>query len=161
MVEQQGVVVAVEDGDAWVRVGGQSGCPACDEGRGCGAGLFGRLLQRGEARVRVANRLGVRPGQAVTLGLREADFLSLVLRLYGLPLLAGLGGALGAWAIAAPRLGTAGWAIDLACAAGACLVGGLVLRHVRRGLAGRFTDLSPEMLDPTVHLECASFDRTE
>lgn len=93
MIEQQGRIVRASDESAWVTIGPRGGCSACDAGQGCGAGLFGRLLQRKPLTVRVANpaRLGV--GRSVVLGIPELFFLRLVLRLYALPLVAGLAGA--------------------------------------------------------------------
>lgn len=96
MIEQQGRVVAVDSGEALVQLGGRAGCPACDAGRGCGAGVFGRILRRRAVVMTFDNHLEARAGQAVVVGLPEAWFLSLVARFYLFPLLAGLaGGALG------------------------------------------------------------------
>ena len=93
MLEQQGRVVAAANGRVSVRLGGQSGCAACDAGRGCGAGVFGRLLRRRPLILEFGNHLDARCGQAVVVGVPEAWFLRLVARFYLLPLLAGLGGA--------------------------------------------------------------------
>ena len=94
MIEQQGVVVASRSGRAQVRLGGRSGCTACDAGRGCGAGIFGRLLRRRPLVLTLDDALGVSPGQAVMVGLPESWFLTLVTRFYLYPLLAGLVGAM-------------------------------------------------------------------
>ena len=93
MIEQQGQVLAVSGDLASVRLGGSSGCPACDAGKGCGAGVFGRLLQRKPAVLDLDNTLDAHAGQAVVVGLPESLFLRLVFRLYLTPLLAGLAGA--------------------------------------------------------------------
>ncbi len=93
MIEQQGQVVAVVGEMARVRIGGSSGCPACDAGKGCGAGIFGRLVNRKPTVLELATGLDVRVGQVVMVGLPESVFLLLVTRLYLLPLLAGLAGA--------------------------------------------------------------------
>jgi sigma-E factor negative regulatory protein RseC len=96
MIEQQGRVVAADSGKAFVRLGGEAGCPACDAGRGCGAGVFGRMLRRREMVMAFDNHLEARAGQAVVVGLPEAWFLSLMARFYLVPLLAALaGGVLG------------------------------------------------------------------
>jgi len=94
MIEQQGRVECVDATHAWVRIGSRSGCAACDAGHGCGAGIFARLLKRDSLLVRVPNGSGAKAGNAVVLGIPEAAFLDLVVRLYGLPLLAGMAGAL-------------------------------------------------------------------
>jgi sigma-E factor negative regulatory protein RseC len=93
MIEQQGQVIEVSEGCASVRLGGNSGCPACDAGKGCGAGVFGRLLQRKPVVLLLENTINARTGQAVVAGLPESLFLRLVFRLYLFPLLAGLVGA--------------------------------------------------------------------
>ena len=93
MIEQQGRVVGVGDGRISVRIGASTGCSACDAGKGCGAGLFGRLLRRKPVVLDFDNSVDAGPGQAVVVGLPEAVFLRLVLRLYLYPLMAGLLGA--------------------------------------------------------------------
>ncbi|MEJ8566633.1 SoxR reducing system RseC family protein [Elongatibacter sediminis] len=131
MIEQQGCVIGVDGGTARIRVGPASGCPACDSGQGCGAGVFGRLLRRRPVELRLENGAGVEAGDAVFVGLPERLFLSLVARLYLLPLLAGLAGAaLGHY------LGTvadfSGARLDLAA-----LAGGVTGVAVALGLTGR------------------------
>jgi len=46
MIEQNVQVVRCAEERIWVRMGSQSGCTACDNGNGCGAGVFAKLLQR-------------------------------------------------------------------------------------------------------------------
>ncbi len=93
MIEQQGKVVAVAGNLADVRLGGTTGCIRCDAGKGCGAGVFGRLLKRKPAVVSLANTVSAKPGQAVMVGIPETLFLRLAARFYLLPLLAGVAGA--------------------------------------------------------------------
>lgn len=93
MLEQQGEVISTGGGRASVRLGGRSGCAACDAGNGCGAGVFGRLLRRRPVILEFENHLDAHPGQAVVVGIPEAWFLRLTARFYLFPLLAGLGGA--------------------------------------------------------------------
>jgi len=92
MLEQQGRVIAVSGDFASIRLGGSRGCSACAAGKGCGAGIFARLFQRKAATLNLVNRLDVRAGQVVIVGLPESSFLFLVFRLYLFPLLAGLAG---------------------------------------------------------------------
>lgn len=100
MLRSQGATVSV-------RVGGQSGCSACDQGKGCGAGIFGKLLRRKPVVLEVANAIGAGEGQAVMLAISETLFLRMVMRLYGWPLLAGLAGAAVAqWLAARSGVGT-------------------------------------------------------
>jgi sigma-E factor negative regulatory protein RseC len=93
MIEQQGRVVAVRNGLADVRLGGTTGCSSCDAGRGCGAGVFGRLLKRRPVVLSLENTVDARQDQAVMVGIPEALFLNLVTRHYLYPLLAGIAGA--------------------------------------------------------------------
>jgi len=112
VIEQQARVVTVEQGRVQVRIGGQTGCSACDDGKGCGAGLFGKLLKRHPVEMELDNSIGAINGQAVLLGMSEALFLKLVFRLYGLPLLAGLLGAVGGHWLAV-NMGAGAGMIDL------------------------------------------------
>ena len=93
MIEQQGKVVAVANGKASVRLGGNSGCASCDAGRGCGAGVFGRLLKRKPVILELENRVNAEQGQPVMVGIPEALFLRMIARLYLYPLLAAIAGA--------------------------------------------------------------------
>lgn len=111
MIAQQGRVISVSDDGLIVRVGGTTGCSACDAGKGCGAGVFGRLLRRNPIDIEVPNEVDARVGQAVQLGIAEQRFLALVFRLYVFPLMAGLVGAALGYAIAT-KGGYSGWAVD-------------------------------------------------
>jgi len=129
LIEQQARVSRSGGATAWVRIGGQAGCTACDAGRGCGAGVFGKLLRRRPVEIEVANLIGATEGQAVRLAIAETLFLRLVARLYGWPLLAGLAGAAAAqWLSVAAGAGSA--ETDLAAAAGglAAVAALLILR---------------------------------
>lgn len=131
MIEQQGKVVAESNGQVKVRLGGQSGCTACDAGKGCGAGIFGRLLNRKPLLLEFENTIGAVCDQAVMVGLPEKLFLRLVSRLYLAPLLAGLAGAVvGHYFSVNVEAGRA--AADAVTLAGALVAGGFVLRHYRR-----------------------------
>jgi sigma-E factor negative regulatory protein RseC len=93
VIEQQGRVVNVQDGFAAIRLGGTGGCASCDAGKGCGAGVFGRLLKRSPMTVNLENTVNARQNQPVLVGIPESLFLKLVARFYLYPLLAGLAGA--------------------------------------------------------------------
>lgn len=139
MIEQQGLVVASSGGRAQVRLGGRSGCAACDAGRGCGAGIFGRLLRRRPVVLTLANALAVRQGQAVVVGLPESWFLTLLVRFYLYPLLAGLVGAmLGHYVSVKFEAATA--VKDAAALFGAVLAGVAAVRHNRKW-STEFSDL--------------------
>ena len=127
MIEQQGKVIAVDGERIRVRIGASAGCSACDAGRGCGAGLLGRLLRRKEAVLSFDNDIGAATGQAVVVGLPESVFLGLVLRLYLLPLLAALGGAV-AVQILAVHLQFSESTTDLAVLSGGLFAGVIAVR---------------------------------
>lgn len=93
MLEQRGTILEQAGGLATIRVGPVAGCPACAAGKGCGAGILGRLLQRNAVLVQLENPTSAKPGDVVIVGIPERLFLSLLLRLYLRPLLMGLTGA--------------------------------------------------------------------
>lgn len=144
MIEQQGRVVAAQDGHIEVRVGASAGCGACEAGKGCGAGLLGRLLRRKEVVLAFENEIGAAVGQAVVVGLPEPVFLRLVLRLYLYPLLAALGGAI-AGQFLAVHLQFSELTTDLAVLSGGLLAGFLAITR----LGGRKVEFPGQ---PDVHL---------
>lgn len=93
MIEQQGRVSGLEAGRASITLESVSGCPACDAGKGCGAGVFGRLVQRKPLTLVLESGAELEPGQAVIVGIPETFFLHLLFKLYLAPVLAGLAGA--------------------------------------------------------------------
>ncbi|NOR19346.1 MAG: hypothetical protein GQ538_04590 [Xanthomonadales bacterium] len=133
MIEQNVQVVRCSDDRMWVRMGSRSGCSACDNGNGCGAGVFAKLLQGKPVIMELARGdVSIRPGQMVTLGFSEQVYLRLVFAYYGWPLLAALAGAFagyqfGIWAGVSPGL------VDLTTLVGGLLAGGLLLRSLKKG----------------------------
>lgn len=117
----------VEGPLTWVRLGRSTGCPACEAGKGCGAGIFGKLLNRRHIDICVSSAARADAGSAVLLGISERLFLDLAWRLYGLPLLAGLAGGLIAHQLALRFEPTALW-LDLAAVAGAIGAATVVFR---------------------------------
>jgi sigma-E factor negative regulatory protein RseC len=132
MIEQQGLVVAVSGDFASVRLGGKSTCAACNAGKGCGAGIFGRLLKRKPVLLELQNGPGARVGQPVMVGLSETLFLRLVFNFYLFPLLAGLAGAaIGHYVSVKLQVDSA--ASDGMALLGAVLGGALALMWNRQG----------------------------
>ncbi|MGD2127889.1 MAG: SoxR reducing system RseC family protein [Lysobacterales bacterium] len=120
MIEQQAQVLSVSGGKATVRIGAGSGCATCDAGKGCGGGVFGRMLRRRPVVLELDNTVGAGAGQPVVVGLPEKLFLKLTARFYLLPLLAGLAGvALGHLIATLQGMGPA--AIDALALAGGVL----------------------------------------
>lgn len=146
MIEQQARVISQEGDLVRVRIGGQSGCTACDSGKGCGAGLFGKLLNRKPVELTIDNRIGAQIGQPVQLGLSEALFLKWVFRLYGWPLFAGLIGAMVGHKLAEiAGYGVTG--LDLAALTGAVLAAGTVLIYWSKSTKPDINSSDIQMLD--------------
>ena len=125
-------VVRCSDDRMWVRMGSQSGCTACDNGNGCGAGVFAKLLQNKPVIMELQRTdANIQPGQMVTLGFEEQVYLKLVFANYGWPLLAALAGAFAAYQLGAWANFNAGL-LDLATLVGSLLSGGLVLRSLKK-----------------------------
>lgn len=95
MIEEQGRVVAVEDGAVWVETLRRSTCSSCSANSGCGQGLMDKLgvgQRRGYLRALTDLQLAV--GDGVTIGIREDLLLGSALRVYLLPLLGLFAGAM-------------------------------------------------------------------
>lgn len=100
MIEQNVQVLRFQDDRLWVQMGSQSGCSACEDGKGCGAGVFSGLLRRKPVVLELPrNSLEIRVGQMVTLAIPEKVYIGLVLGSYGWPLLAALAGGIGGFMI--------------------------------------------------------------
>jgi len=131
MIEQNVQVLRCENERIWVRMGARSGCTACDNGKGCGAGLFARLVQRKPVVLELArNEMKVETGQMLTLAFTERVYLKLVFASYAWPLIAALTGALagyslGVWLQFRPVL------IDAVTLIGGILAAWLVMRYFR------------------------------
>lgn len=126
MIEQQGLVLSADREQVRVRLGARSACAVCERGQGCGAGVFGRLLQRKPVTLEFANSVHARVGEAVIVGLPESLFLRLLSLFYLLPLLAALGGAALGHYICMQTQATDGMA-DLVSLAAALLTGAAAL----------------------------------
>ena len=132
MIEQNVQVVRCTQECVWVRVGSQSGCSACDNGNGCGAGVFAKLLQRQSVVIKLPRKnIDIQPGQMVTLAFPEQVYLKVVLAHYGWPLLAALTGAAAAFALGR-ELQLGGATLDLATLLGGLLAGGMMVHVLRR-----------------------------
>jgi len=139
MIEQQGTVVGLDEQTVSVRIGASAGCPTCEAGKGCGAGIFGRLLRRSPVQVELPNTLGVSQGQMVTVGIPEQEFLRLLFKFYFLPLVSGLAGAVVGHRLAGSLEAGAAMTDAITFIAGAC-GGGMALwltRRSRPDLRGR------------------------
>jgi positive regulator of sigma E activity len=139
MIEQNVQIVRCQGESLWVRLGSQTGCSACDDGKGCGAGLFTKLIRQKPVLLELPRKdLNVTVGQMMTLAFPERVYIKLVFASYGWPLLAAL-----AAAVAAHGLST--WLefglaqTDMSTLLGGLLGAAIALRLVRnRQRAGGF-----------------------
>jgi len=86
-IEEQGVVVLADDAWATVRVERKSTCGSCSARSGCGNGVLSQVLGRRALELRIPNSDGLRPGDRVTLGVRDQALVSGAVAMYLLPLL--------------------------------------------------------------------------
>lgn len=138
-MEEQGVVVAVADGWATVRVQRQSTCGSCSARSGCGNGVLSEVLGRRALELRVPHQESLQPGDRVTLGIRDRSLVSGALVMYLLPL-AGLIGVAALLSSLLPGV-TEGWLI-----LGGLAGFGLGLLAVRRWLHGQGNRFAPVLL---------------
>ena len=106
MVEEQGRVVAIDGGVAWVETQRASACQSCSVNKGCGTGVLGKILGRRATVVKALNHAGAVVDDKVVVGLREDALVKGSLAIYAVPLLTMLVGAVTGDALAA------GWHID-------------------------------------------------
>lgn len=131
MIEQNVRVVRSQGERMWVQMGSQSGCSACDNGKGCGAGVFSKLLRRKPVVIELSrNNMEIEAGQMLTLAFPERVFIRLVLASYGWPLLAGLVGAVSGHSLCV-WLQFGAMMVDIGTLAGALIAGAVALRLIR------------------------------
>jgi sigma-E factor negative regulatory protein RseC len=121
-----GVVRAVDGQQAEVEVE-QGGCGRCHEKGGCGGPNLTRMFASGPRSYRVDNQFGAAVGERVTIAIAEGSVRRAANLAYGVPLLAGIVGAL---------LGTAVYG-DPGGMLGALLAFSLAVIFVRRHAKNR------------------------
>jgi sigma-E factor negative regulatory protein RseC len=94
MIEEQGIVVAIEAGIAEVEIIRRSTCGACSARSGCGVSLLDRVLGRRPQRLLLVDKLKVSPGDEVIVGIPEGALLKAAVVAYMIPLLGLLVGAI-------------------------------------------------------------------
>ena len=128
MIEEQGRVVAVEEGAVWVETRRRSTCSSCSAQHGCGQGLSDRLGLKGSTGlVRALCDLRLQVGDEVVIGIGEALLLRAALLVYLPPL---LGLFVAAWG--ATRLGLSEPWVIAAAGAGFALAWLLIRWRARR-----------------------------
>ena len=71
MLEETGVVVAVENDQAWVQTIRKSACASCEAKSGCGQGVLSRMSDGKANQVLVNNTLNLNVGEEVLIGIPE------------------------------------------------------------------------------------------
>lgn len=94
MLEEQGRVVAVEAGFAWIETLRKSACGSCSVNTGCGTGVLSKVVGQRANRVRAINRANAGVGDMVVLGLHDEALVRGSLAVYTVPLIAMLLAAL-------------------------------------------------------------------
>lgn len=133
MLEQHAIVLKTEGNTAWVEARESGTCGSCGAG-GCSTRRLADLFGRRERAFPVDNMLRASAGERVIIGIPAGALWKSAFRLYGLPLLLMLGGAL-----TGQHLGG-----DWAALAGAA--GGLALAALTQRIRGPSRACQPVML---------------
>jgi len=139
MVEEQGVVVAVEGNAAWVETQRKAVCDSCSVNKGCGTAVLSKALGNKRSRIKVLHDGDppLRVGDDVVIGLQEQALLRGSLIVYGLPLLLMMAAALGADVLVRHGLGVgAADPVDVTAGIGGFVAGLLWVRRFSRRIAG-------------------------
>lgn len=117
MIEEQGRVVALEPGAAWIETVRATSCQSCSANKGCGHAVMDRNAAGSRARIRVESPRVLSVGDQVVVGIAEDSLMKAALMVYLLPLICLFAGALlgslwqvGQQDLSAP-LGVAGLAV--------------------------------------------------
>ena len=134
MIEQNVQVVQFDESHVWVRLGGTPGCAVCDRGKGCGAGVFAKLLSRKPVTLKLGrDDQEIMRGQLVSLLIPDHIYMKLVLSHYGWPLLAALIGAWSGYQVGL-RMNIGPIELDVMTFIGAVFAGGVTMRTLNNGL---------------------------
>lgn len=93
MIEENGRVVAKEEGKAWVETVRVTACGSCSARTGCGHSVLEKWMSKDANHVLAADDLNVKVGDEVVIGVPEDVVLKGSLIVYLLPMLTLVGGA--------------------------------------------------------------------
>ncbi|HEY8354485.1 MAG TPA: SoxR reducing system RseC family protein [Methylophilaceae bacterium] len=93
MIEEHAVVVSVSEDFAMLEVIRKKPCGLCGKSRGCGISLWGKLFNHQSA-FRARNDIGAQVGDSVVVGVDEQALLKGSMKIYAVPLVALLAGAM-------------------------------------------------------------------
>lgn len=102
MIEEDGLVVALNGQRAWVQTIRVSTCESCSAKASCGQSALSKLSQGKANQVLMDNALGARVGDTVTIGIAEEALLQASFWVYLVPLLMMLVVAVGVQALWQP-----------------------------------------------------------
>lgn len=98
MLEEQGIVLALDKQTAWVSVARMSSCQSCESKVGCAQGGFAKISKKKTCVMQIPKGIDLCVGDGVIIGLDERVILKSALLVYAVPLLLMLlGAALGQW----------------------------------------------------------------
>jgi sigma-E factor negative regulatory protein RseC len=129
MVEEHGIVVALDGDCAWVETQPKSTCGHCNVGNSCGTSLLAKWFARKRNRIQVKNELGLQPGDGAVVGINEQMLTKAAFMAYMIPML-----CMVAMAMVASGLGAKDASVALCSLLGLGL--GLVSMKVLNGRAG-------------------------
>jgi len=86
VIEQCARVIAVQSGQAHLLVRKQSACLQCENGTGCGGGIFNRLTPERSYEFSVANTLDAQVDDQITIGITPRSLLLASLLFYLTPI---------------------------------------------------------------------------
>ena len=87
MIEEQGRVVAVEEGTVWVETERKSTCSSCSAKNGCGQHLVDKYrTKKTHSYIRASSNLDLNEGSTVIVGIPEASLMKASVLAYLLPL---------------------------------------------------------------------------
>lgn len=87
MLEETGVVVAIDNDQAWVQTIRKSACSSCEAKSGCGQGVLARISDGKANQVLVSNSLSLKVGDEVLIGIPEELLIKASVMVYLFPLL--------------------------------------------------------------------------
>ncbi|MRI34877.1 transcriptional regulator [Endozoicomonas sp. OPT23] len=88
MIEEQGRVVAVEEGTVWIETERKSTCSSCSAKNGCGQHLADKYRTKNtHSYIRATSALNLVEGSSVVVGIPEAALMKASVLAYLLPLL--------------------------------------------------------------------------
>jgi sigma-E factor negative regulatory protein RseC len=129
MLEEHGIVVAIDGDSAWVETQPKSACGHCNVRDNCGTSLLAKWFAQKRNCVQVKNALGLQPGDGAVVGINAQVLTKAAFIAYMMPLLCML-----VLAMMASELGVKDAPVALYSLLGLGL--GLILMKVLNGRAG-------------------------